>query len=383
MKLIRSFIRIGAIAEKEWIQIRRDARSLILSVFLPAFLLLLFGYALTMDVKHVSTIIWDQNKTVFSRELLEKFSHTEYIDIFQYTDNYRDIDKSINNGKAVMAIIIPADFEQKYKSGKNADIQLIVDGSDSTSATVAIGYIKLILFNFNNQLKVSELNKDGISDVHLPVDVRSRIWYNSELKSKNFIVPGLIVIIMAIISALITSLTISREWERGTMETLITTPVRKYEVYFGKLIPYIFIGLFDVILAVSAGFFVFNVPIRGNFIELYLVALLFLIGTSSLGIMISSATRSQVLSVQVAIISTFLPSIILSGYVFPIKNMPVIVQAVTYLVPAKYLIMYMKGIVLKGIGYKILWVQIIFLFLYALLTGIISMRRLSFKLPDK
>ncbi len=286
MKLLHSLIRIGAIAEKEWIQIRRDARSLILSVILPAFLLLLFGYALTMDVKHVSTVIWDQDKTAFSRNLLDKFSHSEYLDIYQYVDNYKEIDDLINSGKAVMALVVPVNFEKRYESGKSVDLQLIVDGSDSTSATVAMGYIRSILSDFNNSQKLDELNKLGISEIHLPVDVRSRIWYNSELKSKNFIVPGLIVIIMSIISALITSLTISREWERGTMETLITTPVRKYEVYLGKLLPYIFIGVFDVILAVSVGFFVFNVPIRGNFIELYLVALLFLIGTSSLGMMI-------------------------------------------------------------------------------------------------
>jgi ABC-2 type transport system permease protein len=188
---------------------------------------------------------------------------------------------------------------------------------------------------------------------------------------------------MSIISALITSLTISREWERGTMETLITTPVRKYEVFFGKLIPYILIGLFDIIITLAVGYFVFKVPLRGSFVELLFVSMLFLIGTSSIGIMVSSATRSQVLSVQIAINLTYLPTIILSGYIFPIKNMPYFVQAVTYALPARYLITYMKGVTMKGIGYTLMWSQIVFLFLFALGVALISLKKLSLKLPEK
>ncbi len=378
----KSLVRILAIAEKEWLQIRRDSRSLILSLLLPVLLLVLFAYALNMDVKHVSTVIYDQDRSAFSRSLIESFSHTEYISIYGHVSNYREIDRLIDEGKVIMAVVIPADFERHYRSGKKTEVQLIVDGSDSTSATVAVGYMKAILFAFNQDLRLHELNGVGVTGLRMPVDVRSRIWYNSELKSRNFIVPGLIVIVMAIISALITSLTVSREWERGTMETLITTPVRRYEVFFGKLIPYVFIALFDLIITVCLGYFVFEVPMRGSFIELYLIALLFLIGTSSLGIMISSATRSQVLSVQAAIIVTYMPSIILSGYIFPIKNMPPFVQMVTYLIPARYLIVVMKGIALKGVGYSLMLTQIAFLFLYAFVLAVVSMRKLSLKLPD-
>jgi ABC-2 type transport system permease protein len=282
-----------------------------------------------------------------------------------------------------MALVIPENFEQKYKTGKNADIQVIVDGSDSTSATVALGYVNNILFEFNSKNKVNEMNRYGLSFLSMPIDVRTRIWYNSELKSRNYIVPGIIVIIMAIISALITSLTISREWERGTMESLITTPLRRHEIFLGKLFPYVFIAFFDLIVAVCIGYFVFQAPIRGSFIELYLVALLFLIGASSLGIFISSATKSQVLSVQISVILTYLPSLILSGYIYPIKNMPIFVQLVTYLIPAKYLIIYMKGIALKGIGYVLMWEQILFLFIFALVISFISLRNIVMKLPEE
>ncbi|HPB82008.1 MAG TPA: ABC transporter permease [Spirochaetota bacterium] len=382
MKIMHSVTRILAIAEKEWIQVRRDGRSLILSILLPVLLLLLFAYALNMDVKRVSVAIFDQDKSALSRDLLESFSNTEYFRVQRYVRNYREIDDLIDRGTVIMGIVVPRNFESMYKSGKHVSVQILIDGSDSTSATVAGGYVKSIMFSFNRDLRMRDLNRAGISGIVAPVDVRSRVWYNEELQSKNFIVPGIIVIVMAIISALITSLTISREWERGTMETLITTPVRKYEVYFGKLVPYVLIALFDLIITVSLGYFVFSVPLRGSFIELYLIALLFLIGTSSLGIMISSATRSQVLSVQAAIIITYLPSIILSGYIFPIKNMPGIVQIITYLVPAKYLITVMKGIALKGIGASLLWTQIVFLTLYAVVVGAISLKKLSLKLPE-
>jgi ABC-2 type transport system permease protein len=185
---------------------------------------------------------------------------------------------------------------------------------------------------------------------------------------------------MAIISALITSLTIAKEWEMGTMETLITTPVRKYELFFGKLIPYIMIALFDVVLTVSAGYFIFDMPMKGSVVELYIVSLLFLIGTSGLGLLISSSARSQVLAIQVALLVTYMPAIILSGYIFPIKNMPAIIQGITYFVPARYLIFYMKGITMKGIGFTLMWSQVIFLFLFAVIVVVISLKKISFKL---
>ena len=208
------------------------------------------------------------------------------------------------------------------------------------------------------------------------------MWYNPELQSKNFIIPSLIIMIMTIISALITSLTISREWERGTMETLITTPLRGYELVFGKLIPYLLIGLFDVIIMILLGYFVFDVSLKGSIFELYLLVVLFLIGTLSLGMMISSATRSQVLSVQVSLNVTFLPTMILSGFIFPVKNMPLLIQGITYLVPAKYGIILIRAIVLKGISMFILWVQIGFLFIFASMAIIIAIKKITLRLPE-
>ncbi len=383
MKAVGSLIRMAAIADKEWIQIRRDTRSLILTLFIPTLLVLLFGYALVFDVKHVKMVVYDQDRSYISRQYLERFKHTEYLSIVRYVDNYKEIDHFINTGGIIMAVVIPPAFERKFNSGKFADVQVLVDGSDSMSALIATGYIKAITYQFNRDYLAQSLAKKGITSIKQPVEIKNRIWYNSELKSRNFIIPGNLGLILAIISALITSLTISREWERGTMETLITTPVRGYEVVLGKLIPYIFIGIFDVVCALAIGFFVFDVPFRGSFIELALISILFLIGTSGLGILISSITRVQVLSVQVAIVLTYLPSFMLSDFIFPIKNMPVIIQMITYIIPAKYMIVVLKGIILRGVGYHVLMTQIVFLLIFCILVVALSIKKFRVSLPDK
>lgn len=376
----RSLSRTLAIAQKEWVQIVRDKRSLVLSLGLPIAMLFLFGYALSMDVTQVKTAVYDQDRTPLSRSLIEKFSHTEYISIYKYINDLKEIVGLLDKGQIVMAFVIPRDFEKRYMSGKDVDVQLLVDGSDASSAMVATGYVKMIMFEFNSDMMLKGLKRSGITDFRVPVDVRTRVWYNPQLRSKNFIISGTIVVVMAIISALITSLTIAREWERGTMETLITTPVRKYEIYFGKLIPYIMIVLFDVVVTASAGYFIFDMPMKGSVVELYIVSLLFLIGTSGLGMLISSSTRNQLLAIQGAAVATYMPSILLSGYIFPIKNMPAIIQGITYFVPARYLIFYMKGITMKGIGYSLMWSQIIFLVFYAVIVMVICLKKISFKL---
>lgn len=383
MKRFGSLIRMGAIADKEWIQIRRDARSLYITLFIPSMLVLLFGYALVFDVKHVKIGIYDQDRSYFSRQYLERFKNTEYLSIQKYLDNYEEIDRLINGGKIIMALVIPPGFEKKFNAGKYADVQVLVDGSDSMSAMIATGYVKGITYQFNRDCLEKALIKKGITSLKQPVEIKNRIWYNAELKSRNFIIPGNLGLILAIIAALITSLTMSREWERGTMETLITTPVRGYEVVLGKLIPYIIIGLLDVILGLSIGYFVFNVPFRGSFIQLCLISVLFLIGTCSLGVLISSVTRVQVLSVQVAIVATYLPSFMLSDFIFPIKNMPVIIQAITYIVPAKYMIVVLKGIVLRGVGYPLLVTQIVFLSLFCIVVLALSIKKFKVSLPNK
>ena len=375
MKLFESPGRIMALADKEWIQIRRDTRSLILSLVAPVLLVLLFGYALNMDVKHVRLAVMDMDRTSFTRQLVEKFSHTEYLDVYYTDTGYDEIDHLIDAGRASMALVIPTGFTRSFRTGHAARVQLLIDGSDSLSSTVASGYVRMILAQFNVDMAAGTLARSGLSRPEQPVDIRSRIWYNEELESRNLIIPGIIVIILAIISALITSLAISREWERGTMESLLSTPVRPFEVMTGKLLPYLVIGAFDVAVTFGIGYFVFGITMRGSFLELLALSMLFLVGTSTLGLVISSATRIQVLSIQVAMLVTYLPSFILSGFIFPVKNMPVIIQIITYLVPAKYMIHIIKGIVLKGVAASFMYVQIIFMLIFAIAVLAISIRK--------
>lgn len=371
--------RIMAIAVKEWIQILRDTRSLILALVAPAILILLFGYALTMDVKNVPMVIYDQDRSQLSKSFIANFTGTSYFNIVEYCDNYTRTEELIDRSKAVMAIIIPPDFSSDFYSGRTAEIQTLVDGTDSTSSTVSLTYLKIITAQFNTanstlQQKISILQ---------PINIETRLAYNETVTSRNFIVPGLIIVILSIISALITSLSFSKEWERGTMETLITTPVREYELMIGKLIPYLFLGIVDVMITVFIGYFLFDVPMRGSFMELYLLALLFLIGTSSLGMLISSATRAQVLSIQFAMFATFLPAVILSGFIFPIENMPFIIQGITYLLSARYMMVISKSIMLKGIGGTFLTLQIIFLSVYALVIFSAAVHKIKLRIPEE
>jgi ABC-2 type transport system permease protein len=377
-----SLKRLSAIADKEWIQIRRDRRSLVLSLIIPSLLVLLFGYALVFDVKNVKVAVFDQDRSFFARRYIERFSHTEYLLISKYVESYREIDHLLNAGKIKIAIVIPPDFEKHFNAGTYTDVQVLVDGSDSLSALIATGYVKGITYEFNRDILERAVKKRGITSIRQPVDVKNRIWFNEELKSKNFIIPGNMGLIMAIIAALITSLTISREWERGTMETLITTPVRGHEVVLGKLIPYIFIGIFDVVAGMAIGFFVFDLPFRGSFMELLLISILFLVGTSSVGILISSATRVQVLSVQLAVVVTYLPSFMLSDFIFPIKNMPVVIQVITNIIPAKYMIVALKGIILRGVGASMLFTQIVFLSIFCVIILALSIKKFSIRLPE-
>jgi len=377
--ILKSLERTIAIAEKEWIQIKRDIRSLIMALFIPVFLLLIFAYALTLDIKNVRMAVLDYDRSTFSRQFISKFQGSEYLIVDRFLSSQSEIDKVLDGDKIKVVMVIPHNFEKDYYAKKPVSIQLLVDGSDSTTAIVATGYVKSIVYGINYENQMKNLNRAGVK-IDISLNVESRILYNPELSSKNFIVPGIIVIIMAIMSAVITSLTIAREWERKTFETLITTPLTKYELFFGKLIPYIFIGLFDVIITVVIGHFFFKVPIKGSYVELYLAALLFLIGSSSIGMLVSSATKSQILSIQISLILTYLPTFVLSGYLFPIINMPSVVKMITYIVPARYLIAFMKAIILKGVGISLLWSQIVFLFIFATVVSFLALKKLEMRI---
>lgn len=349
--------RLWAVARKEFVHIVRDPRSLGMAIAIPMLLLVLFGYALTLDVDDVPTVIWDQSGSQTSREFLSRFSGSPYFSIRGYVQNYKELERAIDSGRALVALVVPRDFAQHIESGRTAEVQMIVDGSDSNTATIAMGYADTIAQGYSQDIAVRDIQRIGGQALRLPLDVRPRVWFNADMESKNYIIPGLIAVIMMVIAALLTSLTVAREWERGTMEQLISTPVKGPELILGKLLPYFAIGMFDVLLAVLMGEFVFKVPLRGSVALLFVMAAIFLVGALSLGMLISILTKSQLLASQLAMVLTFLPSFLLSDFMYAISNMPKPIQLITYLIPARYFVVLLKGIYLKGVGLEVLAAQ--------------------------
>ena len=364
--------RLLAVARKEMIQIRRDPRSLGMAFVIPMILLFLFGYALTLDVDNLKTIVYDQDRTAASRDFLARFEESGYFTVVATARNYDDLEWALDSGKAQVALVIPRNFARDMDLGRQVPVQALLDGSDSNTATIALAYLTGIVSRYSNQI-VAE--RAGLARRDPPVENRLRVWYNPELQSKNYIVPGLIAVIMMVIAALLTSLTIAREWEGGTMEQLIATPVQVPELVLGKLLPYFGIGFIDVALSALAGTLVFRVPFRGN-VALFLgVSLIFLLGALSLGMLISIKAKSQLVASQVAMVVTFLPSFLLSGFMFDIGNMPGWLQVITHAFPARYFVTILKGIFMKGIGLHMLAMEAAFLTLFALIVTAAANRK--------
>ena len=346
--------RILAMGRKEFLHVLRDPRSLTMALAIPVLLLVLFGSALTLDVDRVPLALWDQSGTPESRDLAERFGASRYFRILLWAGSPGDLERAIDSGHVLAALVIPRDFAGDTGAGRPARVQFIVDGSDSNTATIALGYAEAVVQERSLGIALQTARRQGIRPPRPPLELRPRVWFNTDLESRNYIIPGLIAMILMVIAALLTSLTVAREWERGTMEQLIATPVRRGEILLGKFLPYFAIGLVDVGIAVLMGEFVFQVPLRGSVALLFALAAVFLTGALCMGMLISIATRSQLVASQLAMLLTFVPAFLLSGFVFPITNMPRPVQLVTYLIPARYFIEILKGIYLKGVGLEIL-----------------------------
>jgi len=357
--------RLWAVARKEGLHIRRDPRSLILAIGIPMLMIILFGFALTVDVDHVPLVAWDQSGTAASREFLAQFTGSRYFDFQGIVAGYPELERAIDRRDAYLGLVIPPEFSARLDAGRPAEVQAIIDGSDSNTAAIVLGYAQAVTGGFNQRVALAQVRRLAGSPPVPPLDLRPRVWFNADLESKNFIIPGLIAVIMGLIAALLTSLTIAREWERGTMEQLISTPVKASELIVGKLVPYFVIGMLDVLIAVLMAVFLFHVPLRGSVPLLFATAALFIVGTLAQGILISIIARGQLLASQIAMVSTFLPAFLLSGFMFAIPNMPVPVQAITYIVPARYFVALVKGIYQRGVGLGVLWADAIFLAVFA------------------
>jgi drug efflux transport system permease protein len=367
-----SLDRLVAIARKEALQLRRDRRSLALAFALPMFMLLFFGYAITWDVRDIPLAVLDQDKSQASRQLIETLEASGYFHVSSYLESARDIDEQLSHGGATGVLVIPPDFREHLAAGQKTPVQLLLDGGDANTATIALNYADAIVARYSANVLLTSTARPALPlfassgrSAAGPAQAEGRVWYNPTLESRNMIVPGLIAVIMSIIAAMLTALTIAREWERGTMEQLAATPVHRLEVVFGKLLPYLAIGLFDVTITAAAGMFIFDVPLRGSVLLLGVMTILFLVGALGLGLFISAVLKSQVLATQVAMMATYLPALLLSGFLFDIASMPFVLRAITVVVPARYYIAVTRGVFLKGVGLEALWVQGVSMVLFA------------------
>lgn len=372
--------RLFAVARKETLHLLRDWRSLTLALAIPLLLILLYGYALTLDLRNVPTVVWDQSHSPESRQLLSLFHSSPYFTVLAYRDSYAELQHDLDRGRAMLAIVVPGDFAAKVQAAKPVKIQVIGDGSDANTSRLAVNYAASIGGIYARTVGSEQMQQKGRGELKQPVELEQRAWYNPGLRSQNVLIPGIIALVMIVVAALLTSTTIAREWETGTMEQLISTPLRGPELIFGKVIPYFAIGITDVALAVLMGHYIFDVRIVGNTALLFAMSSLFLTGALFFGLTLSIKLKSQVLANQLAIIAGFLPTLLLSGFVFAIENMPLPLQFLTYIVPARYFIAILRGIYLKGIGLEILWLNALFLAIYALVMMVVANKKFSFKL---
>ncbi len=368
--------RLLAIARKEWIQLRRDTRSMLLAFMLPLALLVFFGYAITFDVDEIPIAVLDQDRTPESRALLDAFVASGYFTVDRHVASSGDADDLLVRGLVRGVLTIPPDYTTSLGTLEVAPtVQFLLDGSDANTATIAMNLSGAIAARHGAAVRQRIATISGAATMGgLPIRLESRSWYNPQLESRHMIVPGLIAVIMSMIAAMLTALTIAREWERGTMEQLAATPVTRLEVVVGKLLPYLVIGLFDVTVAVVCGMLLFGTPLNGSVVLLAAMTVLFLVGALGLGIVISAVVKSQVLATQVAMVATYLPALLLSGFMFDIASMPIVLEGVTYLVPARYFITVTRGIFLKGVGISVLWPQAMLMIGYAVLGVALAAR---------
>lgn len=367
---------IAPIFKKEFRQISRDKRALGILVFLPAFMLVMVGYALNFDVKHLAVAVADLDRSALSRELVERMTQSEYLELQYRLAAAEDIDPLLESGSATIGVVVPVGFSDNLLAGKDAEVQVLIDGSNSNTGSVAQGYVSLAVRDFSNRLVMRWLEKRGASP-SVPVVLEPKLWYNPELKSAKFLVPGLFGLILMIVTVISTSLSIVREKEMGTMEQLKTSPLWSNEIILGKTIPYLLISIVAATMIIIVGWWLFDVTIKGSIPLLYLAIVLFLLGGLGQGILISNVAHTQQVAFIMSVFSSLLPSFLLSGFVFPIDSMPGFLQVFSNVIPAKFFLVIVRSIIMKGVGVGPVWEQFAYLAMFAFATIGISAARLQ------
>lgn len=366
-----------AIIKKELLQIVRDTRTLLLLIFVPAILLMLFGYVLSFDVNNIKLGVLDMDKSEQSRELVSTFTAAGYFTLVKDIKSNSELSRSVDDGSVTVAISIPNGFAKSLERGEPAQIQAIIDGSEARMATIVQGYVLAHTTAYSNKVLSGYMLRLGQKNLALPVDMNARIWYNPELKSSLFLIAGLIVFILMITTTVSTSLSVVRERERGTMEQLMVSPLNPMVVIVGKTIPYLVVASLSTIIILIVGNIAFGIEVRGSYALLALSSLLFIFAALGQGILISTVTASQQVAFLVSSLSTLLPAILLSGFIFPITSMPFAIQLVTKIVPAKYFVSLLRGVLMKGSGITTGWENLAALAALSLFMIVVSAIRLK------
>ena len=365
------------IVRKEFLQFRQDRKMFGVSFIAPVLQLIILGYAATFDVNKIPTVVCDFDNSPSSRELIRSFTSTEYFTVVGYFDKTSKIDKQLDDGHASIAIVIPRGFEKKIGAGQSAPLQLIADGTETSTAGIGLSYASTIVTQYSQNILLESLVKKGSVTMPARVSAEFRVWYNPDLKSRNFMVPGVLGLLLMVMTMLLTSLAIVKEKELGTLEQLVVTPIKPYQLIIGKLAPFFLIGVVDVVLVIFFASLIFSLPVKGGALLLLLLSLIFLMTTLGLGLFISTISRTQQQAMMTAIFFFMMPMMFFSGFVFPIENMPTIIQYVSYVIPLRYYFIIVRGLFLKGVRLDILWPQVLPLLIFG--SAILSMSVMRFQ----
>ena len=371
--------RLWALLVKEFIQMRRDRLTLGMMIGLPIIQLILFGFAINTEVKHLPTIVFDQSFSQDSRDLLNSLEGSQYFNIDYVAKNFDEVNNAVDAGKVKVGVIIPPDFSDSLKHGRTASVQIIVDASDSMAASSAIGAAQLVGQTKSQQILLQQLRGYSGHEMELPYDIRIRPWYNQDFVSAFYMVPGIMGTVLTMTLVMFTSMAIVRERERGTLEQLIVTPMKTWELLIGKIIPYIFVGYVQATVALLVGIFVFDLPVRGSLALLYSLTSLFIVASLAMGVLISVLAKTQMQAMQMSFF-IILPSILISGFMFPREAMPAFFSALGYLLPLTFYLQIMRGIILKGIGISMLWGQVFALTAFIAIVLAISIKKFNKKI---
>lgn len=369
--------RIKAIMRKEFIHVVRDPRTLYVILAMPVIQLILYGYALSFDVKNIPLAVRDLDRSSQSRALVSSFRSSGYFDVEKYIEKRSEVHELLDKGRIKAVLVIPPDFSDKLVKGEKTSVLVLCDGSDPTYGRVSAGFSALITQMFSNRVTVETLDRFGIklTEGFPPYDSRQRVWYNPEMSSANFIVPGILSLILVMVPCVITSVAIVREKEKGTIENLIVSPIRPVELMLGKIVPYLLIAAFDAIMITLIAVYWFQVAFRGSILLLILASILFMFGTVGLGLFVSTLANTQDVAQLMAVWISLLPSFLLSGFVFPIESMIKALQYLSYIIPNRYFLVILRSIFLKGVGFNIIWPEMLAMLIFGLSVFLLSSRR--------